>query len=98
MTVAHQDLSQLTPRMIGALSNIQTKVVFGIGRKDAEFIAKLVGRVDPEVIKRVPKTDTQYELFITILDPLIPTAYMFQFLISVCQVLKERLKWSIRKL
>ncbi|MGB6681125.1 MAG: TraM recognition domain-containing protein, partial [Candidatus Bathyarchaeia archaeon] len=66
MTVAHQDLSQLTPRMIGALSNVQTKVIFGIGRKDAEFFAKLVGKVDPEVIKRDPKTDTQYELFSTI--------------------------------
>jgi hypothetical protein len=29
MTVAHQDLSQLTPRMLGALSNAQTKVIFG---------------------------------------------------------------------
>ncbi|MGB7116093.1 MAG: hypothetical protein WBD56_08105 [Anaerolineales bacterium] len=66
MTVAHQDLSQLTPRMIGALSNVQTKVIFGIGRKDAEFFAKLEGQVDPDVIKRDPKTDTQYELFSTI--------------------------------
>ena len=66
MTVAHQDLSQLTPRMIGALSNVQTKFIFGIGRKDAEFFAKLEGQVDPDVIKRDQKTDTQYELFSTI--------------------------------
>ena len=63
MTVAHQDLSQLTPRMLGALSNVQTKVVFGIGRHDAEYFAKLIGRVDAEVIKRDPKSETQYELF-----------------------------------
>lgn len=63
MTVAHQDLSQLTPRMLGALSNVQTKVLFGIGRHDAEHFAKLVGRVDPEAIKRNPKTETQHELF-----------------------------------
>lgn len=63
MTVAHQDLSQLTPRMLGALSKVQTKVIFGIGRHDAEYFAKLVGRVDAEAIKRDPKTETQHELF-----------------------------------
>jgi hypothetical protein len=44
MTVTHQDLSQLTPRMLGALSNVQTKVIFGIGRHDAEYLAKIIGR------------------------------------------------------
>ena len=63
MTVAHQDLSQLTPRMLGALSNVQTKVIFGIGRRDAEYFAKLIGRVNAEAIKRDPKTENQYELF-----------------------------------
>jgi hypothetical protein len=63
MTVAHQDLSQLTPRMLGALSNVQTKVVFGIGRRDAEYFAKLIGRVDTEAVKRDPKTENQHELF-----------------------------------
>jgi hypothetical protein len=63
MTVAHQDLSQLTPRMLGALSNVQTKVVFGIGRYDAEYFAKLIGQVNIEAVKRDPKTETQYELF-----------------------------------
>jgi hypothetical protein len=63
MTVAHQDLSQLTPRMLGALSNVQTKVIFGIGRHDAEYFAKLIGRVDAEAVKRDPKTETQHELF-----------------------------------
>jgi hypothetical protein len=63
MTVAHQDLSQLSPRMLGALSNVQTKVIFGIGRKDAEYFAKLIGRVDTEEVKRNPKTETQREIF-----------------------------------
>ena len=66
MTVAHQDLSQLTPRMLGALSNVQTKVIFGIGRHDAEYFAKVVGRVDAEAVKRDPKTESQYELFSSI--------------------------------
>jgi hypothetical protein len=63
MTVAHQDLSQLTPRMLGAVSNLQTKVIFGIARCDAEYFAKLIGRVDAEAVKRDPKTETQHELY-----------------------------------
>jgi hypothetical protein len=49
--------------MLGALSNVQTKVIFGIGRHDAEYFAKLIGRVDVEAIKRDPKTKTQHERF-----------------------------------
>lgn len=63
MTVAHQTLSQLSSRIVGALSNVRTKVIFGIGRYDAEHFARIVGRVDTEAIKRDPKTDTQHELF-----------------------------------
>jgi hypothetical protein len=63
MTVAHQTLSQLTHSMIGALSNVATKVIFGIGRYDAEHFARVIGRVDTEAVKRDPRTDTQYELF-----------------------------------
>ena len=48
--------------MLEALSNVQTKVIFGIGRRDAEYFAKLVGRVDAKAVKRDPKTETQHEL------------------------------------
>ncbi len=68
MTVAHQDLSQLTPRMIGAISNVKTKVIFGIGRYDAEYLAKLIGRVNTEAIKRDPKAETQHELFSPVME------------------------------
>jgi hypothetical protein len=68
MTVAHQDLSQLTPRMIGAISNVQTKVVFGIGRSDAEFFAKMIGRVDPEVIKQESRSEIGMDLFAPIFE------------------------------
>ena len=63
MSNGHADLSQLTPRMLGALSNVQTKVIFGVGRQDAEYFAKLVGRMDTEAVKRDPKTETQHEVF-----------------------------------
>ncbi len=63
MTVAHQDLSQLTPRMLGALSNVQTKVIFGIGRYDAEYFARMIGRVNTEAVKREAKTPAQQDMF-----------------------------------
>ena len=49
--------------MLGALSNVQTKVIFGVGRHDAEYFSKLIGRVDSEAVKRDPKSEAQYELF-----------------------------------
>jgi hypothetical protein len=63
MTVAHQTLSQLTANMIGALGNVHTKIIFGIGRYDAEYFAKITGRVDTQAVKRDPKTDQQHEVF-----------------------------------
>lgn len=68
MTVAHQTLSQLNQSMIGALANVATKIIFGIGRHDAEFFAKVIGRVDPEAVKRDPKTITQHEVFSSLLE------------------------------
>ncbi len=63
LTIAHQDLSQLSPRILGALSNVQTKVIFGVGRPEAEYFAKLIGHVEPEEVKREPLTETQREMF-----------------------------------
>lgn len=68
MTVAHQNLSQLTEKIIGAISNVQTKVIFGVGRYDAEYLAKLVGKVNPEEVKRDPKTTNQHELFTNLME------------------------------
>ncbi len=63
LCISHQTLSQLTPRMLGALGNTDTRMIFGVDRYDAEYLAKIVGRIDTEAIKREPKTDQQYELF-----------------------------------
>lgn len=63
LCISHQTLSQLTPRMIGALGNTNTRMVFGIDRYDAEYLAKIIGRVNTQAIKREPKTQEQYELF-----------------------------------
>jgi DNA helicase HerA-like ATPase len=51
LTLAHQTLTQLGVRMRGALGNIQTKIVFGIEREDAEIMAKRLFSVDGEEVK-----------------------------------------------
>lgn len=63
LTLAHQSLSQLSPRMIGALGNIQTRVIFGVSRRDAEWFAPEVGRVDTEAVKHEPQLETQHPVY-----------------------------------
>lgn len=63
LCVSHQTLSQLTPKMLGALGNTDTRMIFSVDRNDAEFFAKAIGRVDTEAIKREPKTENQHEVF-----------------------------------
>jgi hypothetical protein len=63
LCISHQTLSQLTPRMLGALGNTDTKMIFGVDRNDAEFFAKIIGRVDTEAVKREALTETQHEVF-----------------------------------
>ena len=60
LIAAHQTLSQLTPKMLGALGNTDSRIVFSVGRYDAEWLAKVVGRVNMESIKQVAKTPTQH--------------------------------------
>ena len=66
LCAAHQTLSQLAPTMLGALANTDTRIVFGVGRYDAEWLAKVVGRVDMQAVKQEAKTDTQHAQY----DPL----------------------------
>ena len=63
LTLAHQNLSQLSPRMIGALGNIQTRIIFGVARSDAEWLARDIGHVNTEAIKNEALTDTQHPVF-----------------------------------
>jgi hypothetical protein len=63
LTLAHQNLSQLSERMVGAIGNIQTRVIFGVARQDAEWFAREVGQVDTQAIKRESQTDTQHPVY-----------------------------------
>lgn len=70
LTLAHQNLSQITPRMLGAIGQTRTKIVFGIEYQDAEYFAKRLTRVDMEAIKHAAQTDTQHPLFKTVFEQL----------------------------
>lgn len=63
LTLAHQNLSQLSPRMLGAIGNIQTRVFFGLARRDAEWFAHEVGWVDTQAVKREAQTEVQHPVF-----------------------------------
>ena len=66
LILAHQSLSQLQTRLSGAIGNIQTKVLFGMSRQDAEVFGKAIGQVQKRVVKETPKTNYQHPLFETL--------------------------------
>ncbi|MFD8988987.1 type IV secretory system conjugative DNA transfer family protein [Streptomyces goshikiensis] len=51
--MAHQNWSQASDRLKGALQNVGMEVVLKAGRPDAEHSARLFGTVDPDAIKHV---------------------------------------------
>jgi hypothetical protein len=75
LCISHQTLSQLTPKMLGALGNTDTRVVFGVDRDDAEFFVRRIGRVNTEALKQTQlhttsqtlastrETESQHEAF-----------------------------------
>ena len=68
LTLAHQNLSQVSERMLGALGNIQTHVFFGISWQDAEWFAREVGYVDSNSIKQQPQTPSQHPIFVPLIE------------------------------
>jgi hypothetical protein len=63
LTLAHQSLSQLQTRLSGAIGNIQTKVLFGMSRQDAEVFGRSLGQINTRAIKDTPKTEVQHPLY-----------------------------------
>ena len=49
--MAHQNWSQASDRLKGALQNVGLEVILKAGRMDAEYSARLLGRVDPLSVK-----------------------------------------------
>ncbi|MGW8600794.1 type IV secretory system conjugative DNA transfer family protein [Streptomyces sp. NPDC055893] len=51
--MAHQNWSQASDRLKGALQNVGLEAIFKAGRPDAEYSARLFGTVDTEAVKHV---------------------------------------------
>jgi DNA helicase HerA-like ATPase len=52
LVMAHQDWTQASARLKGALANAGLEVVFRLGRDDAEYTARKIGRVDPKTTRQ----------------------------------------------
>lgn len=66
LTLANQNLSQLSERMIGAIiGNVWTKVIMGCSEQDAFVFARYLGlgNIDPTAIKHQAQTDTQHPMY-----------------------------------
>jgi hypothetical protein len=65
LTLAHQNLSQLTPRMKGAvLGNTWLKILFSVSEEDAFAFARWMslGTIDTDEVKHEAKTPTQHPI------------------------------------
>jgi hypothetical protein len=56
--MAHQNWSQASDRLKGALQNVGLEAIFKAGRPDAEYSARLFGTVDTEAVKHVVSDET----------------------------------------
>jgi hypothetical protein len=63
LILANQSIAQLSRGLQTALGNAQTIVVFRISRADAEALARVLGHVDSQEIKREAQTPTQHPIF-----------------------------------
>src|SRR5258706_15550858 len=63
LTLANQSIAQLSRGLQTALGNAQTIVAFRISRADAEALARILGRVDSNEIKRESQSSTQHPIF-----------------------------------
>lgn len=63
MVLANQSIAQLNNRLQVALGNAQTIVSFRISRRDAEALARVLGVVDPLVVKREGQTEVQHPIY-----------------------------------
>jgi len=63
MILANQSIAQLSSGLQTALGNAQTIVTFRISRSDAEALARVLGEVDIEAIKRDSQNDVQHPVY-----------------------------------
>ncbi len=59
--MAHQNWSQASDRLRGALQNVGIEVILKAGRIDAEYSARILGSVDPMTVKHVVQDEAAVE-------------------------------------
>ena len=59
--MAHQNWSQASERLKGALQNVGLEVILKAGRADAEYSARLLGAVDPMSVKHTVDDEAAVE-------------------------------------
>src|SRR5512146_2390191 len=59
--MAHQNWSQASERLKGALQNVGLEVILKAGRQDAEYSARLLGAVDPLSVKHTVTDESAVE-------------------------------------
>src|SRR5512144_3324685 len=59
--MAHQNWSQASERLKGALQNVGLEVILKAGRVDAEYSARLLAAVDPMSVKHTVENETAVE-------------------------------------
>src|SRR5512142_3365816 len=59
--MAHQNWSQASERLKGALQNVGLEVILKAGRADAEYSARLLGAVDPMSVKHTVEDEDAVE-------------------------------------
>ena len=68
MVLANQSIAQLPPDLQTAIGNAQTVVSFRVTRADAEALARILGRVDTEAVKRESQTDIQHPVYAPLIE------------------------------
>ncbi len=63
MILANQSIAQLSPGLQTALGNAQTIVAFRISRADAEALARVLGEVNTQTVKRDSQTEVQHPIY-----------------------------------
>jgi Type IV secretion-system coupling protein DNA-binding domain len=59
--MAHQNWSQASDRLKGALQNVGLEIILKAGRPDAEYSARLFGSVDPDKVKHTVEDEAAEE-------------------------------------
>jgi len=63
MILANQSIAQLSPDLQTALGNAQTIIAFRVSRADAEALVRVIGQVDPQIIKHESQTSIQHPIY-----------------------------------